>query len=249
MDFNSDYINAKAESSFKSGLIQMGEDLAYIANGNFMSYDYNNKGELTLTLMNGIATSEFLSTERERATQKAVSLNSTLMYNQTNELTDSLFETIINEDNIDRSHSFEYYTLSDLETVSMDNSKKLYLRSLKDSGLIPYDVIVYTNNDTLTVPSSMTRGLVIAYGDVNINHDFIGCIIAKGKINVTAGCSLYSDVEETDEYPLLTLLINYADSDTIQGYFRNFAGLGGGTIKTDDLDVRSLVRLTNYVVY
>ncbi len=248
-DYNYDYINAKAGSSLEAGRVLQGDTLAYISKGNMLTYDYNSRGQLALSLTNGIASDDFIQSEHDRAVLKAVSLNSALAYNQTDTLTDSLFETIINEDHISNAYNYDYYTLDDIDGVSMSPARKSTIKGLKEAGLIPYDCIVYTKTDAYTIPAGMTRGVVIAYGDVNVNHDFIGCIISKGKINITAGVDLYSDNDETDQYPLLTLLINYADAETIQGYFRNFAGFGGGTHKSESLDIRNLVRLTNYVTY
>lgn len=247
MEFYTDYINYKAESALEGGSITFGDSTAYVGSGNILTYEYDNSGKLSLNLLSSSYAESYLEEVRNRANLKAISRNSTLAYGQTDTLTDSLFSTIINEDNIDTTHTYAYYTLDDYNIVDMNSETKARIALAKDS--VPYDCIVYTNDTPYTVPGNMNRGLIIAYGDVNLSHDFMGCIISKGKININAGCNLYSDSEADGIYPLLSLLLTYADAETIQSFFRNFAGTESGIAQSYSLDVRNLVKVDNWVVY
>lgn len=252
MTFYEDYMNEKANKLFGQPSVIIDDNNSYAMDGNFISYDYNDEGNLELKIMHSITYDDdrFVA-DATTAINKANSINSTLKYNETTTLTDDLFDTIINKDNIDDSYTYAYYTLDDYEIVDMPSTVKNNVAKAKDLGSLIYDCIVYTGTVPYTIPSNMRNGLVIAYGDVIVTHDFMGCIISNGNICIQSSCNIANDNEDSGEYPLMYLLDNngYSDSATIQSFFKHYA-IGGESVQDiSELDVRNIVRFDNWVEY
>ena len=258
-----DYMNNKARTSLDSGRIIFGENLSYFTFGNALEFNVADGESVPTmylheeTVSDPEAVQSYLNLTMA-SVDNANSLNATLMYNQgisqdSQAYRDGTFKTIIRTELFDEAeHEYLYYTLDDYDSggIDMPDSAIQVNRTVrKDSD---YDCIVWTNKnkreEPYVIPVTMQSGLVIANGDVVLNHSFFGLIIANGDIKIEGGQDLYN-TNDSGEFPILSLLLNYSDQNTIQGFFRNFAQGGGGTEQSSSLKVKNLIRFDNFVVY
>lgn len=244
-----EYITDRATKLMLQSYIKTALDSTlYITDGNILDYGLNESGDMVVQLYSGLGESgdEYLSSESDRITLEANCINSDLTAGQKINLTDSLFNSVINTEKIKNNHRYTYYTLSDLSITDIDSDTKQKINNLGSD--IMYDIVV-TNGD-FTVPMSMTNGLVIATGNVNIGHDFLGTIISGGNIEIAAGCSISSGNDE--ECPLLWILNQYKDANSIRELFRQLELINESDDEDknlNDINIKEDVSYDNWMVY
>lgn len=74
------------------------------------------------------------------------------------------------------------------EGVSVKEVAKNYL-----SGGPNYQAVILTNQSTYVIPSACTQGIIVATGDVKVDHDFTGLIISNGTISFSSGAKVDAD--------------------------------------------------------
>lgn len=245
-----DYMKDRAAKAMIESYINadLGTTL-YNTFGNILDYGKDENGEMRLQLFAGSGNNEngYLKDESIRISSEANGINSTLTKIKMNDNNESLFKYIIDTDKIDKSHLYTYYTLDNLATVDINPETEAVIKNYKDNGDSLYDIVVCDGN--YTVPDSLTTGLVIATGDINIGHNFLGTIISGGNINISAGCTISNENDE--ECPLLWILTQYKDRNSIRKLFRNMSILDEN--EEDEtlniINIKDDVKYDNWAVY
>jgi len=111
-------------------------------------------------------------------------------------------------------------------------------------------------DDSYTIPSEITGGIIVATGDVIVNHDFTGLIVSKGNIRVTANAAVTTDLNLVEQ--LLTWEFNYLNEtideevafrDYFWAYKRSAQGDGSEEVKIETLEYDDIVSLNNWRKY
>lgn len=123
-----------------------------------------------------------------------------------------------------------------------------------------YDLLNVTKvaiDGNYKVPNSVNGGIIIATGDVTVNNDFTGLIIAKGNIRIGENVNITTDVDMIEM--LLTFEYNYRDGAVdeevpFRDYFYAYKRTAGEddnseSVKIESLDYDDIVSLDNWRKY
>lgn len=127
------------------------------------------------------------------------------------------------------------YTPDPLDTYSIQiiyNGKGKYAAAGEEKG-------------TAVLVNTPTRGILVATGDVKINANFTGLIIAGGNITVSSNASIYSDSTIVND------IWNRCNEDINQYFYDIVTGgaTGGGTVSgsgTQSIDISNLISYQNW---
>lgn len=128
---------------------------------------------------------------------------------------------------------------------------------LRGTSWDSYNITKVAINDSYELPSHIKAGIIISTGNVTVDHDFKGLIIAKGDIVVNNDANITTDVDMVES--LITYEYEYKDGgdaeDTIfRNYFhayKNSASSEGSdeSIKIESLDADDLISINNWRKY
>ena len=109
----------------------------------------------------------------------------------TDKTEDTLFEYLISKDGIE-TYKKKFEQSSD---AKISDSKKTYIRVVNSSGENGKNkrVIVYTEEKDYTIPDEYTEGIIVAKGNVQVNKEFEGMIIADGTISFSVNATVTSN--------------------------------------------------------
>lgn len=198
---------------------------------------YNGKN---LSLLKGIVDDIDIDAQSATLANTYTALNSKLIKNYsalgTNEMSATVFTNIINETQMDK-------------ITSVSVGKKAYFEATADD--VKYKAVVVDGNFTFDSSDKASNlSIIIATGDVNINADFTGTIIAKGKINVTKGCKIKNASQQVFKNLLMSKVSEEDDADTLASIFDDCDSyIGKSSFDSDSKDVDSVINYDDVIKY
>ena len=128
---------------------------------------------------------------------------------------------------------------------------------LLDNTVAAYSINVtkVVKNGDYIVPSTVSGGVIIANGNVTLDHDFKGMIIASGSINILGNASITTNVEMVEmliqnEFDFTNNTVN--KSTAFKNYLHAFKSsdpTDSNEIKIESLGYDDLVSLDNWRKY
>lgn len=199
-EYYSDYFGADSDklnryTKFYTDSIQVNEAASIYTAGNYSIYDGSN-----LSLLKGIADGVDMDAQSDALQRTYTALNSKLLTNYadlpTNAASVSLFTNIVNNTNL-------------LKIVPNSGNKHIFETEYQGKT---YQAIVKNGNYTYDAnDKSHNVDIIVATGDVTLNADFTGTIIAKGRIIVNKDqCEIDNGTQEVFK---ALLLENVSDAD------------------------------------
>lgn len=207
-EYYHDFYNADAEklnlyTDFYTNYIKANEDASasIFTVGNYSLYNEKN-----LSLMRGIVDDIDVDAQASVLSKTYTALSKKLIRNYealtTAELSNTIFQNLINESNIVSVTSGEAGLLKKFTSTNTDGSTV---------------EAVVVNGDYIYDASNPNIRLIVSTGDVIITGDFTGTIIAKGRIDIKANCRIQTAPEDVFKR-LLAVPANAADADSLMLY-------------------------------
>lgn len=217
--YNADNSKLQKYTDFYTKNIQVSDTASIYTAGNCSIYDGQN-----LSLLKGIADGINLDAESESIKQTYTALNSKLITNYSdlpaNATTVSLFTNIINDTNMTELVG---HKVGKMQTFETDYQDKTY-RAIVVDGNYTFDSNAKKQNVSV----------IVATGDVNIETDFTGTIVAKGKIIVKSNCKIDNGTQEVFKTLLLAAESEDTDAKHLYDVFMDGAAYLGNISKFSD---------------
>lgn len=101
------------------------------------------------------------------------------------------------------------------------------------------------SDSSYSVPTNVTAGIIIARGDITLDHDFTGLIISEGNINIKGNATIVANISYVDE------VLKNTNTDDFNKYFYAYKEIGGEgeSIKISNLGYSDLVSFNNWRKY
>lgn len=216
-EYYSDYFGADSDklkryTKFYTDSIQVNEAASIYTAGNYSIYDGSN-----LSLLKGIADGVDMDAQSDALQRTYTALNSKLLTNYadlpTNAASVSLFANIVNNTNL---HSM----------VPNSSSKQVFETEYQGKK---YQAIVKNGNYTYDAnDKSHNVDIIVATGDVTLEDDFTGTIVAKGRIIVNKDqCEIDNGTQEVFKALLLEKVSDADDALHLYDVFMDGANYLG----------------------
>ena len=216
-EYYSDYFGADSDklnryTKFYTDSIQVNEAASIYTAGNYSIYDGNN-----LSLLKGIADGVDMDAQSDALQRTYTALNSKLLTNYadlpTNAASVSLFTNIVNNTNL-------------LKIVPNSGNKHIFETEYQGKK---YQAIVKNGNYTYDAnDKSHNVDIIVATGDVTLNADFTGTIVAKGRIIVNKDqCEIDNGTQELFKALLLEKVSDADDALHLYDVFMDGANYLG----------------------
>lgn len=216
-EYYSDYFGADSDklnryTKFYTDSIQVNEAASIYTAGNYSIYDGSN-----LSLLKGIADGVDMDAQSDAIQRTYTALNSKLLTNYAdlpaNAASVSLFANIVNNTNL---HSM----------VPNSGSKQVFETEYQGKK---YQAIVKNGNYTYDAnDKSHNVDIIVATGDVTLEADFTGTIVAKGRIIVKKDqCEIDNGTQEVFKALLLEKVSNADDALHLYDVFMDGANYLG----------------------
>lgn len=216
-EYYSDYFGADSDklnryTKFYTDSIQVNEAASIYTAGNYSIYDGSN-----LSLLKGIADGVDMDAQSDALQRTYTALNSKLLTNYadlpTNAASVSLFTNIVNNTNL-------------LKIVPNSGNKHIFETEYQGKT---YQAIVKNGNYTYDAnDKSHNVDIIVATGDVTLNADFTGTIIAKGRIIVNKDqCEIDNGTQEVFKALLLEKVSDADDALHLYDVFMDGANYLG----------------------
>lgn len=216
-EYYSDYFGADSDklnryTKFYTDSIQVNEAASIYTAGNYSIYDGSN-----LSLLKGIADGVDMDAQSDALQRTYTALNSKLLTNYadlpTNAASVSLFTNIVNNTNL---HSM----------VPNSGSKQVFETEYQGKK---YQAIVKNGNYTYDAnDKSHNVDIIVATGDVTLEADFTGTIVAKGRIIVKKDqCEIDNGTQEVFKALLLEKVSDADDALHLYDVFMDGANYLG----------------------
>lgn len=237
--YNTDSTKLQKYTQFYTDNIQVSDDASIYTAGNYSIYDGTN-----LSLLKGIADDSIdLDAESASIKQTYEALNSKLITNYgdlpANATTVSLFTNIINSTN-----------MTDIISAGSGGEKTF---EAEYQGT-KYTAVVKNGDYTFdTAAKNKKVDVIVATGNVYIDDDFTGTIVAKGKIIVKRNCKITNGTQEIFKALLLSTVSDATDSKHLYDVFMDGAEYLGNVSRVSDktqedtkIDYSSLITYQNW---
>lgn len=216
-EYYSDYFGADSDklnryTKFYTDSIQVNEAASIYTAGNYSIYDGSN-----LSLLKGIADGVDMDAQSDALQRTYTALNSKLLTNYadlpTNAASVSLFTNIVNNTNL-------------LKIVPNSGNKHIFETEYQGKK---YQAIVKNGNYTYDAnDKSHNVDIIVATGDVTLNADFTGTIVAKGRIIVNKDqCEIDNGTQELFKALLLEKVSDADDALHLYDVFMDGANYLG----------------------
>ena len=216
-EYYSDYFGADSDklkryTKFYTDSIQVNEAASIYTAGNYSIYDGSNLG-----LLKGIADGVDMDAQSDALQRTYTALNSKLLTNYadlpTNAASVSLFTNIVNNTNL-------------LKIVPNSGNKHIFETEYQGKK---YQAIVKNGNYTYDAnDKSHNVDIIVATGDVTLNADFTGTIVAKGRIIVNKDqCEIDNGTQELFKALLLEKVSDADDALHLYDVFMDGANYLG----------------------
>ena len=216
-EYYSDYFGADSDklnryTKFYTDSIQVNEAASIYTAGNYSIYDGSN-----LSLLKGIADGVDMDAQSDALQRTYIALNSKLLTNYadlpTNAASVSLFTNIVNNTNL-------------LKIVPNSGNKQIFeteYQGKKYQAIVKNGNYIYDAND-----KSHNVDIIVATGDVTLNADFTGTIVAKGRIIVNKDqCEIDNGTQEVFKALLLEKVSDADDALHLYDVFMDGANYLG----------------------
>ena len=216
-EYYSDYFGADSDklnryTKFYTDSIQVNEAASIYTAGNYSIYDGSN-----LSLLKGIADGVDMDAQSDALQRTYTALNSKLLTNYsdlpTNAESVSLFTNIVNNTNL-------------LKIVPNSGNKQIFeteYQGKKYQAIVKNGNYIYDAND-----KSHNVDIIVATGDVTLNADFTGTIVAKGRIIVNKDqCEIDNGTQEVFKALLLEKVSDADDALHLYDVFMDGANYLG----------------------
>lgn len=216
-EYYSDYFGADSDklkryTKFYTDSIQVNEAASIYTAGNYSIYDGSN-----LSLLKGIADGVDMDAQSDALQRTYIALNSKLLTNYadlpTNAASVSLFTNIVNNTNL-------------LKIVPNSGNKHIFeteYQGKKYQAIVKNGDYTYDAND-----KSHNVDIIVATGDVTLNADFTGTIVAKGRIIVNKDqCEIDNGTQELFKALLLEKVSDADDALHLYDVFMDGANYLG----------------------
>ena len=216
-EYYSDYFGADSDklnryTKFYTDSIKVNEAASIYTAGNYSIYDGSN-----LSLLKGIADGVDMDAQSDALQRTYTALNSKLLTNYadlpTNAASVSLFTNIVNNTNL-------------LKIVPNSGNKHIFETEYQGKK---YQAIVKNGNYTYDAnDKSHNVDIIVATGDVTLNADFTGTIVAKGRIIVNKDqCEIDNGTQELFKALLLEKVSDADDALHLYDVFMDGANYLG----------------------
>ena len=216
-EYYSDYFGADSDklnryTKFYTDSIQVNEAASIYTAGNYSIYDGSN-----LSLLKGIADGVDMDAQSDALQRTYTALNSKLLTNYAdlpaNAASVSLFTNIVNNTNL-------------LQIVPNSGNKHIFETEYQGKK---YQAIVKNGNYTYDAnDKSHNVDIIVATGDVTLEADFTGTIVAKGRIIVKKDqCEIDNGTQEVFKALLLEKVSNADDALHLYDVFMDGANYLG----------------------
>ncbi len=100
-------------------------------------------------------------------------------------------------------------------------------------------------DSSYTIPATVNAGIIIARGDITLDHDFTGLIISEGNINVKGNATITTNISYVEE------ALKNSNTDSFNKYFYAYKEIGGDgeSIKISNLEYSDMVSFNNWRKY
>lgn len=236
--YNTDSSKLQKYTDFYTKSIQVNETASIYTAGNCSFYDGTN-----LNLIKGIVDGVDIDAESESVKKTYTALNSKLITDYSslpeNATTVSLFTNIVNNTNMTEVTNGQANKTKEFET---EYQGKDY-RAVVVDGSYKFDASAKSKNVSV----------IVATGNVEIDTDFTGTIVAKGKIIVNQNCKIDNGTQEVFKALLLEAVSD--DSDALHlydvfmdgsDYLGNVSKASGKKQEDTQIDYSSLITYQNW---